>query len=85
MNVILIVIHRLEPNQWIVFRDLRQLLVKIGKNSVIEYFLSVFCNQYYVIIAMVDTMRKVSQFHPSYITPKKMQGELHPSTLRSGN
>ncbi len=44
MNVVLIVIHCLEPNQRIVFRDFRQLLVEIGENSGIEDLLPVLRN-----------------------------------------
>src|SRR4030042_5773307 len=63
----------------------RQLLVKMCKNSFIKHLSTVSCHQYKMIVALVNTMRKICNFHTAYYTPtRKMQGELHPSTLRSG-
>ena len=86
MDMVFIVIYYFESYQRVMLRNLRQLLVHIGNNSLIEYLFPVFRYQNYMIIALIDTMRKMNQFHASYYIPKKkMQGELHPSTLRSGN
>src|SRR4030042_6935982 len=66
-------------------RYFRQLLIKICKNSFFKYLSTVSCHQYNIVIALVDTMSEIYQFHIAYYTPtRKMQGELHPSTLRSG-
>jgi hypothetical protein len=74
MKMVFIMIHRLELYQRIMLCDFRQLLVKISKNSLIVYLFPIFCHQYNVIIALINTMRKMYIFHPSHYTTHQDAG-----------
>lgn len=63
MDVILIMVYLPKPNQWIVLGYLRQLNVKVGKNSLVEDFLPKLSGDNYVVFAVVEAMGQVSKLH----------------------
>ena len=56
MDVIFIMVDCFDLNEWIMLRDFRQLNLKVGKNSLIEYRLSVFGYKNDMVVTLVDTV-----------------------------
>ena len=74
MNMVSVVIDRHKLYQRIVFCNFRQLRLQISKNSRVDYPFPVLRHHYDVIVAMVDAMRKMGEFHLSQYTPPKDAG-----------
>jgi len=45
-----------ETNIWVVYRNFRQLYLKVGKNSLVEYSLTIFGGNNQVVLTMIDAM-----------------------------
>ena len=62
-------VHCFEANEWVVLSNIRQLHIKVRKNSIVEYILAIFCHNHNMIVTMVDAVWDMSKFiHTDYST-----------------
>ena len=61
--MILVVIDRRDIDQWVVLSDFLQLGCKVGKNSLVEYFLAIFAHQNDMVFAMIYTVTQPLILH----------------------
>lgn len=69
--VVRIEVDGFEVNHGVVFAYLEELCFEVGKNSLIQPFVSVFCGNGHMVITVVHAVSQFNEFHASIVLSAK--------------
>lgn len=79
MELVFVMVDGFEMNHRIVLRNLSQLCFQIGKNSLVEYGLSVFSDDHNMVVTEIDIMGGMDKIHTCIVPYRKNATGITPS------